>query len=54
MQRRPQYLNMLLPAHGEETATGSAAARRRLWWLIVGLTLLSLFLLSTGLGGGFK
>jgi len=54
MQRRPQYLNMLLPVHGEETTAGLAAARRRLWWLIAVVTVLSLFLLSTGLGGGFK
>jgi hypothetical protein len=52
MDRRLHHLRLLL--HPDGPVLDVAATRRRLWWLIVGLTLLSLFLLSTGLGGGFK
>jgi hypothetical protein len=52
MDRKPHYLH--LPLHPGAPVLDAAATRRRLWWLIVGLTLLSLFLLSTGLSGGFK
>ncbi len=54
MYRRLHDLNLPLSLHAEGASPGSASARRGLWWLIVGLVLLSLFLLSTGLGGGFK
>jgi hypothetical protein len=53
MNRRPQYLDMPLPVH-DEGATGSAHAQKGIWWLIVALTLLAFFLVSTGLTGGFR
>jgi|GEM_PF-3579759 len=52
MDRRLQFLHV--PLHPDEPALDPAATRRRLWWLIAVVTVLSLFLLSTGLGGGFK
>lgn len=47
MQQRPQYLNLSVPAHRDDVEQGIVRrSDRRLWWLLVGLALLSLFLIG--------
>lgn len=47
MQQRPQYFNLPVPAHRDDVEQGIVRrSDRRLWWLLVGLTLLSLFLIG--------
>ena len=51
MLHRPHYLDIPLLTQGGALARHSGYPSRRLWWLILALALLSLFLLSPGLGG---
>jgi hypothetical protein len=51
MMHRPHYLDIPLFAQGDNLARRTGHASRRLWWLILALALLSLFLLSPGVGG---
>lgn len=45
MQHRLQYLNLSILTHREDEQA-IVQSQRRLWWLIVGIALLSLFLVG--------
>lgn len=49
MKHRLQYLNLPLPTHLDEAERGPERSQARLWWLIVGIALLSVFLMGMAL-----
>ncbi|MBI4401550.1 MAG: hypothetical protein HY581_07955 [Nitrospirae bacterium] len=54
MKHRPQYLELPLPTHLDDSDAGSSQPSRGLWWMIVGLVLLALFLIGVGVTGGIR
>jgi hypothetical protein len=46
MQHRPQYRNLPIPTHLDDAEQETLQSQRRLWWLLAGLAVLSLFLIG--------
>jgi len=49
MQRRPEYIRLLPSVRSQDRLQSSPAFTHRVWWLIGGLIVGTLFLISTGL-----
>lgn len=46
MQHKPYYLSVPPFVHLDNVEQSGAQSQRRLWWLIVGIALLSVFLIG--------
>ncbi len=46
MQHKPHYLSILPFAHPDNVEQRVSQSQRRLWWLLVGIALLSVFLIG--------
>jgi len=46
MQHKPHYLSILPPVHLDDVEQSISRSQRRLWWLLAGLAVLSLFLIG--------
>jgi hypothetical protein len=54
MNRKSHYLDMPISLKQEDVEPGSIERPRRLWWWIIGLTVLAVFLIGLGAPGWIR